>query len=369
MRKILLLNHLPETLRRHPILNCATTNACVTLLLYTGVPPTQTFQFTTSGTFSATLAFEKSYDNGATWSLIQSTIYANSWVFTIPNVTQVRVRASAFTSGDVHVVIQTLPSIQGFYPQARPGAPTGLPCTPNAPDLSQTLYRDVVGYQWWQCSATNTWTLFGGPGGSAAPPYFSYQFNQQGPFGGANSFYNPGTSESFNPYNVYFGGGTPYFDVKAFCASGSQTQTTGTISAGGTALTIASAIDFVNCPPLSGEPGQGIRIYHAGAAPTVAAPTGVTVTPVGTTGSTTYSYEIVANDYYGGASASHYCGHHYYRQRHPIEHQLQQHLFHHKFWWSNQRRFQLHYLSHCWPFLRPDHYFRLYASEPDLLLP
>ncbi len=96
-------------------------------------------------------------------------------------------------------------------------------------------------------------------------------------------------------------GGSSYFDVKAFCASGSQEQTTGAVS--GTTLTLARAIDFANCPPDSGQTGQGIRIYHAGAAPTVAAPTRVTVTPVGITGSTTYSYEIVTNDYYGGASA------------------------------------------------------------------
>ena len=68
-----------------------------------------------------------------------------------------------------------------------------------------------------------------------------------------------------------------HFDVKAFCASGSQATTTGTIS--GRSLSLASAIDFANCPLGSGQPGQGITIYHAGAPPTIAAPTGVSVTP------------------------------------------------------------------------------------------
>ena len=89
-----------------------------------------------------------------------------------------------------------------------------------------------------------------------------------------------------------------------FCGSGSQEQTTGTLSGGGSELTLASAIDFAACPSGSGQVGQGITIYHAGSAPTISAPTGVTASVVGATGGTgVYSYEIVANDYYGGATA------------------------------------------------------------------
>lgn len=101
----------------------------------------------------------------------------------------------------------------------------------------------------------------------------------------------------------YFTSGSPWFDVKGFCASGSQQQTTGTITGGHSTLTLAGAIDFVACPSGSGQPGEGITIYHAGPAPTIAAPTAVSVTPVGGTATTAYGYELVANDYAGGVTA------------------------------------------------------------------
>ena len=77
--------------------------------------------------------------------------------------------------------------------------------------------------------------------------------------------------------------------------SGSGRNTTGTISASSPTLTLTAALDFVN--------GQGIRINHAGAAFTLNQPTGVTVTPQGTTGSTTYQYEIASIDAAGGVGA------------------------------------------------------------------
>jgi len=101
----------------------------------------------------------------------------------------------------------------------------------------------------------------------------------------------------------YFRSGSPWFDVKAFCASGSQQQTTGTITGGKSSITLASAIDFAACPSGSGQPGEGVTIYHAGPAPTIAAPTAVTVTPVGGTATTTYAYKLVANDFAGGVTA------------------------------------------------------------------
>jgi len=113
-----------------------------------------------------------------------------------------------------------------------------------------------------------------------------------------------GGSPSFGPIGGPSSGGTPWFDVVSFCASGSQQQTTGSLTGGTAALTLASAIDFQTCPQNSGQPGEGITIYHAGAASTVAAPTGLSATVVGTSGTTTHSYQWVANDYYGGTSAA-----------------------------------------------------------------
>lgn len=84
-------------------------------------------------------------------------------------------------------------------------------------------------------------------------------------------------------------------------ASGSAQTTTGTISSSSMALTLSSALDFVD--------GQGILVNHAGAAfsGSIGVPVGGTVTPVGTTGSTTYSYKfqsINASGGYGIASSA-----------------------------------------------------------------
>jgi hypothetical protein len=69
-----------------------------------------------------------------------------------------------------------------------------------------------------------------------------------------------------NTFNngVYFGQGRPYWDVFAFSASGSNMNTTGTISAGTNVLTLGSAIDFQN--------KQGIAVYGAGSTSTLTAP-------------------------------------------------------------------------------------------------
>jgi hypothetical protein len=74
-------------------------------------------------------------------------------------------------------------------------------------------------------------------------------------------------------------------------------QTTGSITSGSAILTLASAQDFAN--------GQGVVVYGAGATPTISTPPIPTVTPTGIlNGSTTYSYKIIAEDYYGGLTAA-----------------------------------------------------------------
>ncbi len=83
--------------------------------------------------------------------------------------------------------------------------------------------------------------------------------------------------------------------MRDFGASGSSRSTTGTAAGGSTALSLASAIDFEN--------GQGIMIYHAGAACAAGAPTALAVTPTGTTGTAAYTYAVAALDYHGGVSS------------------------------------------------------------------
>jgi hypothetical protein len=75
-------------------------------------------------------------------------------------------------------------------------------------------------------------------------------------------------------------------------------STTGSITGGLAALTLGSAQDFAN--------GQGILVLGAGPAPTIPTPSGtpnITVVPWGATGTTTYNYCIVAEDYKGGRTA------------------------------------------------------------------
>jgi hypothetical protein len=83
-----------------------------------------------------------------------------------------------------------------------------------------------------------------------------------------------------------------FLNLKNFNASGSDLSTTGAITSGSNALTLASDIDF--------EVGLGIVVYGAGAVATVQQPTGASATPGGTTGATTYNYRVSSVDSYGG---------------------------------------------------------------------
>lgn len=83
--------------------------------------------------------------------------------------------------------------------------------------------------------------------------------------------------------------------VLAYGASGSPSNTTGTISGSSAALTLAAAIDFTN--------GQGIFLAHAGAAFTASAPSSLTVTPSAAAG-TTYAYRISSVDNACGVGAA-----------------------------------------------------------------
>lgn len=103
--------------------DCTTTNACVTLKLPTSAylrPGAATI--TVSGTFSATLEFEQSADNGTSWvsasGLPQpsgvaatSTTAAGLWLFDVSARSHLRVRASAYTSGTAVVTILSSPGM------------------------------------------------------------------------------------------------------------------------------------------------------------------------------------------------------------------------------------------------------------------
>jgi hypothetical protein len=101
-----------------------------------------------------------------------------------------------------------------------------------------------------------------------------------------SDFHNKGPNPwaDLSRFGAYFGALTP-------------PSTTGSITSGQAALTVANAQDFAN--------GHGILILTAGAAPTISTPSGLTVAPWGVTGSTAYNYCVVAEDYKGGRTG---CG-------------------------------------------------------------
>ena len=99
--------------------------------------------------------------------------------------------------------------------------------------------------------------------------------------------------------DVAMKGPNPWFDLRRFggYASMSPPSSTGSIAAGSTTLALVSAIDFAN--------GQGIVVDKAGAATSLATPTSPTVAPGGIlNGTTTYTYQVVAEDYAGGLTAA-----------------------------------------------------------------
>jgi hypothetical protein len=96
-------------------------------------------------------------------------------------------------------------------------------------------------------------------------------------------------------------GPNPYFSLARYGGYGGGTNpppsTTGTINSASTTLTLASAQDFAN--------GQGIVVYKAGAATTLTTPGTPTITPTYLlNGTTTYTYQVIAEDRQGGLTAS-----------------------------------------------------------------
>ncbi len=94
-------------------------------------------------------------------------------------------------------------------------------------------------------------------------------------------------------------GPNPWYDLSRYGWYTSPTYyrngTTGTMSASSSTLTLSSALDFAN--------GQGLVVLGAGPTPTIATPTSVTAAAVGATGSTTYYYCVVDEDYQNGRTA------------------------------------------------------------------
>ena len=94
--------------------------------------------------------------------------------------------------------------------------------------------------------------------------------------------------------NNSFKGPIPYWDLTAWCAAGSSATTTGSITAGSTTLTLASAQDFANC--------EGSMVPGAGPASSLGAPAALAGVAVGATGATSHTYKVAAIDALRGSS-------------------------------------------------------------------
>ncbi|MFM0432408.1 hypothetical protein PQQ75_25580 [Paraburkholderia aspalathi] len=137
---------------------------------------------------------------------------------------------------------------------------------------------------------------------------FMLSYYANGTGGNAAWVYNATTSQgSANGINIVastFAGATGCWimlaagevNARACGAVGTNTTVSASGGSGSGALTLSSTGDFAN--------GQAIAIYMGGAAPTIGVPSGLTVTPTGTAGSTTYGYQIVALDGSGGCTAA-----------------------------------------------------------------
>jgi hypothetical protein len=121
----------------------------------------------------------------------------------------------------------------------------------------------------------------------------------------------PGTGAQTNVANTFTAqqnidadfhtkGPNPSFDLTRFggyAGTLPPPATTCSTTSSSASVTCASAIDFAN--------GQGIVIYGAGPVASLSTPTGVAVTPQGIlNGTTTYSYQVISEDYNGGLTAS-----------------------------------------------------------------
>src|SRR5579859_2733661 len=108
-------------------------------------------------------------------------------------------------------------------------------------------------------------------------------------------------SQNFDA-DMHSKGPNPYFDLMRYggyvATFGSAQTMTCSISSSSTTLSCTSNPDFQN--------GQGVVVPLAGSLPTLpSAPSPAQVTPVGVTnGSTTYSYQVVLEDYFGGLTAA-----------------------------------------------------------------
>ena len=125
--------------------------------------------------------------------------------------------------------------------------------------------------------------------------------------GALTSAINTFTADQNFDGNTYPKGPNPYIDMARYGGYfGTNAGTTANCTNGSTSVTLAAAQDFQDATKFPGANiGNGIVIYKCGAPTGLSTPTAPAVTPFGLTGgSTTYSYQWVAEDTSGGLTAA-----------------------------------------------------------------
>lgn len=143
--------------------NCSVANSCVTLNLLNTAGGAS---ITLTGTFSATLQFEVSGDNGVTWAAAST---ASSTAVGVTNIsvagyTNLRVRCSTYVSGTVNA---TLYSGAGSIRSGSGGGISQVSSLPASctPSTTAPVQLTVAPFGLYICTATNVWTTdlaFGG---------------------------------------------------------------------------------------------------------------------------------------------------------------------------------------------------------------
>ncbi|HET8923813.1 MAG TPA: hypothetical protein VFN26_12565 [Candidatus Acidoferrum sp.] len=107
---------------------------------------------------------------------------------------------------------------------------------------------------------------------------------------------------------LHIKGPDPYNDMARFGGyyNASPPSTTASCTSGSPNITLAAALDFKDATSFpAANLGNGIVIYKCGAPSGLSTPPAYTVTPIGLTGgSTTYNYQVVAEDFNGGLTAA-----------------------------------------------------------------
>lgn len=201
------------------------TTACVILIL---PPNTGAVGITVSGTFSATLQFEVSSDNGNNWSTVNatppnsttavtSTTSTGIWQATVSGMVLFRVRASVYASGTANINLQSSSAIAGVSGAGGGAPPAGSP-TQLQYNLDGTHLGGITGSTFSSTTGTINTPGLVQSNGRPVSVWLGQQYNAYGDSITAGSTGVPQPSQSYTQLLQQDIGGT----YNNYAASGAQ---------------------------------------------------------------------------------------------------------------------------------------------------